>query len=163
MQGDILDLLEAGELWTYARGAAAVANGATVTIGITTGDVPVRVLSRTYTSTGSPMDIRLYRVAWTGGSALLQAYNRNREFANVPQPVAMLAGVTFTPNTPEITARTQAVTGAGNAQLSVPDDQPLNLLKNTQYVLELYNAHSGNADLACSITLRRKQASERLR
>lgn len=163
MQWDILDLLEAGELWTYAHGAAAVASGAGVAIGITTGDVPVRALSRTYTSTGSPMDIKLYRVAWSGGSALLQTYNRNREFANAPQPVAMLAGVTFTPNTPEITARAQAATGAGNAQLSVPDDEPLSLLKNTQYVLELVNSHSENADLSCSITLRRKQASERLR
>lgn len=163
MVADIDSMLETGELWTYGHGQAAVASAGTAKIGITTGPHDVRVLARSYVSTGSPMTIRLYKVPFTGGSAVNSAYNRNLSAAGAVQPVAMLGGVTFTPNTPLITITVQASTGTGSAQLTVSDDQPINLDKNTQYVLELVNSAAGNADLGFSATLRRKQASESLR
>lgn len=162
MSDNTIDLLTAGELWTYGHGAAGVAAGGTVPIGMTTGDVPVIVLARGYISTSSPMTVRFYRVAWSGGGAMQTTYNRNDEFAGSPQPVVMAGGVTFTPNTPLISLTIQASSGAGNAQLMIPDDQPLRLMKNTQYVLELVNAAVGNATIGFNATVRREQASESL-
>lgn len=163
MVADIDSMLEAGELWTYGHGVAGVAAGVTVKIGLTCGAQSVKALARGYSSTGTPMQVKLYEVAWTGGSALNTTYNRNQGYVGGVEPVAMLQGVTFTPNTPIVTLTINAAVGTGNAQLTVSDDQPFEFKKNTQYVLELVNAATGNADLGFSATLRRKQASERLR
>lgn len=163
MVADIDSMLEAGELWTYGHGVASVAAAGTVKIGITSGNKSVKVLARGYFSTGAPLRVNLYEVAWSGGAALNTTYNRNQEYIGGAQPVAMLQGVTFTPNTPIVALTINAASGAGNAQLSVSDDQPIQLKKSTQYVLELVNAAAGNADMGFTATLRRKQASETLR
>lgn len=163
MTADIDSMLEAGELWVYANSQAAVAGGASVKIGILTGNVPVRVLSRGYESTGEIMTIYLYKVAFTGGSALSQVYNRNRSYQAGAQPVSALAGVTFTPNTPEIAAVVRALTTANNAVLVRGEEDALELLAGTSYVLELVNSDIGPQTISTSITMRRKQPSERLR
>lgn len=163
MNSDTLSMLEAGELWTYAHSAAGIAAGVAVGIGIITGAAKVIALGRSYESTGELMTVRLYKVAFTGGSAPSLAYNRNREFQAAAQPVSILAGVTFTPNTPEIAVVIRAPTTANNATLQVSEGDALELLANTSYVLELVNSDAGVQTLTAQLTLRRRQPSEVLR
>jgi hypothetical protein len=163
VDNSIYDMLEAGELWTYSQATPAVAAAGTARIGILTGADKLIILSRSYESTGNALGIKLYKQTFTGGAAPSNAYNRNREFQAAQQPASVLAGVTFTPNTPEIIANVNAITSANNAQLAVDETEPLMLLANTSYVLELTNNDAQAETLSAAFTCRRRQSSERLR
>jgi hypothetical protein len=158
-----IDILVAGELWTYSQGTPAVAAAGTAKIGILTGAQPVLVLSRLYESTGNALGIKLYKQTFTGGAAPTNAYNRNQAITGPVQPASVLAGVTFTPNTPVIVAAVNADSAANNARLSRGDDDPLLLAANTSYVLELTNNDAAAETLTVEINLRRLQASEAVR
>ena len=158
-----VDILVAGELWTYSQGTPAVAAAGTAKIGILTGASRVLVLSRFYESTGNALGIKLYKQTFTGGAAPTNAYNRNLALAAPAQPASVLAGVTFTPNTPLIVAAVNADSSANNAQLVRGDDDPLLLDANTSYVLELINNDAQTETLTVEINLRRLQPSELVR
>lgn len=158
-----VDMLVAGELWTFSQGTPAVAAAGTVKIGILTGASPVLVMARDYQSTGNALGIKLYKQTFTGGATPTNGYNRNLLLVAPVPPASVLAGVTFTPNTPLIVAAVSAETSANNAQLTRDDDDPLLLAANTSYVLELTNSDAQAETLTVEINLRRLQSGEALR
>lgn len=152
-------LVPAGRIWTAEHSVAVVASGANLVVGFTTGLSQLIALRRTYSSSGNLLTINLYEQTFTGGSNILRTYNRNLAVAGTP-PVQMRAGVTFTPNTviASVTARGQ--TGANNAQVTVPDENPLVLKRGTSYVLELINGDINNAAMGFSINIRDVQPTD---
>lgn len=156
-------MLEAGELWTYSHSQAGLSSGQSIALGFITGPERVIALDRAYESTGISMRVHLYKIAFTGGSAINQVYNRNLAYKNAQQPIAILAGVTFTPNAPEITAEVRSLNTSNKAYLHVDDENTVELLENTSYVLQLVSTDTGSNTLSTTFTMRRRQQSEILR
>lgn len=152
-------MIAQGRVWTAEHAVAVVASGSTVVVGFTTGNAKLVALRRTYASSGNLLTINLYEQTFTGGANILRTYNRDQTTGGAP-PVQMKAGITFTPNTviASVTARGQ--TGAANAQVTVPDENPLILKKQTSYVIELVNGDPGNAAIGFNINIREQQPGD---
>lgn len=148
-----------GLMFAAEHGATAVATGAALAIGFVTSSKPLIALRRTYSSSGNLLTVNLYEVTFTAGANIQRTYNRNLASANA-SPVQMKAGVTFTPNTAIASVVARGVTGANNAQVTVPDENPLILKPNTSYVLQLINGDPGAADVGFQINMREQQLSD---
>jgi len=155
-------LMASGLVWTNEHEFTAVAQNAVVQVGFTTGAYNFQFDRRTYTCSENKIRISLYEVAFTGGTNILRTYNRNQAGPVTP-PVQMKAGVTFTPNAyfASIVLRGNATTGTST--VTIPDDEPLILKKNTSYVLTFQNLAGQAADIDFRINTREQAPSEMVR
>lgn len=143
--------------------AAVIALAATGVyyVGFTTGPTAVRVLSRSYSSSESPLTIELFETTFTGGVAL-RTLNANLNVANsinpAPQFGAVTPGALVTPVTGIVL---RAPTVGGTAALSITSDaSPLVLKPNTSYVLRFTNGGGANANIGAVTNLRFVQPEE---
>lgn len=139
----------------------AVAATGTYFVGVTTGASRVRVLSRSYSSSESPLTVELFEASFTAGSPVrtLNAY----QVANSnTAPATILGGVTPGALTTVITGLTlRAPTAGGTAQVTVSaDDSVLVLKPNTSYVLRFTNGGGANANIGSVLNLRAMQPEE---
>lgn len=155
-------LMALGVVWTNEHEFTGVAQNAVVQAGFTTGQSNFQFDRRTYTASENRLRISLYEVAFTGGTNILRTYNRNQAGPLTP-PVQFKAGVTFTPNTPIASIILRGSTTGGTSTVTIPDDEPLILKRNTSYVLTFQNLAGQAADIDFRINTREQAPSEMVR
>ncbi|MNZ99100.1 hypothetical protein D3C78_1184110 [compost metagenome] len=139
----------------------ATATTGTFLVGIQTGSLPLRVLSRSYTSSESPLTVELFENDWTGGTSTgIRTLNRNLAVGGTP-PATFLGGVTATLGAAITGATLRAATTGGTSALSVSSDDNVLVLKpNTKYVLRFTNGGQANAQVSAGIDFRNVQPEE---
>lgn len=141
-----------GDVFRAEFGATiAVASTGTFFLGVLTGNIPLRVLGRAYTSSESPLSIELFEATFSAG-ANVRTLCRN--LSNPATPPAQFVGA-VTPGTlgsviTGITLRAPTVGGTAAVSLT-PDNNVLVLKRNTSYVVRLTNGGGANAVVAGAI------------
>lgn len=132
----------------------AVATTGTYFVGMTTGAVPLRILSRAYSSSEFALTIELFEATWSGG---VNARTLNKDLGgNQTPPVQFLGGVTPGTLTTVLTGITlRAPTSGGTAQVSLQADNNVLITKpNASYVIRFTNGGGVNAIIGASIEYR---------
>lgn len=138
----------------------AVATTGTYFVGVQASPSRIRVLSRSYSSSESPLTIELFEATFTGGTPV-RTLNANQNVGGT-SPAPMFGGVTPGSLTTVITGLTlRAPTAGGTAQVSVnADDSVLILKENQPYVIRFTNGGGVNANIGAVINLRAMQPEE---
>lgn len=158
-------LMVFGAVWTNEHEYTAVAQNAIVNVGFLTGNSPYQFDRRSYQASENKVRVSLYEVTFTGGANILRTYNRNQAsgLAAGAPPVQMLAGVTVTTNTAIASIILRGSTTGGTSTVTIPDDEPLILKKNTRYVLTFQNLAGQAADIDFRINTREQAPAELMR
>lgn len=141
-----------GEIWRAEFGATiAIATTGVFYVGVTTGETPMHVLSRAYSSSESPLSVELFEASFSGGSNA-RTLNRNLAITSTP-PFQFVANVTPGALGAVVTGVTlRAPTSGGSAAVSIPaDTNSLILKRNTSYVVRFTNGGPANAVVSGAI------------
>lgn len=149
-------LIANGFAWKFEFAAAALAAGATVNLGFTTGPQGAIVSDRSFSTDGSAAFFGLYRnTTYTGGTPLT-LFNRSDRFWNDTSrsPVtAMASGVTATPSAANLMGSIN-LRSLGAPTVSITTEgQDIFLLPNSSYVIAVTNNDAGAKTPAMSIIL----------
>lgn len=157
-------LMAFGVVWTNEHEFTGVAaNTGIVQAGFVTGTNNFQFDRRTYQASENRLRVTLYEVAFTGGTNILRTYNRNQGSPILTPPVQFKAGVTFTPNSPVASIILRGSTTGGTSTVTIPDDEPLILKRNTSYVLSFANLAGQAADIDFRINTREQYPAEMVR
>lgn len=129
-------------------------------VGFQTGASRVKLLSRSYGSSESPLTVELYKASWTGGTAV-RTLNANLAIAG-PNPVPLMGGVTPGALGAVVTGLTlRAGTAGGSAQLQVAADASVLIFEaGTSYVIRFLNGGGPNASIGATLAMRAMQPEE---
>lgn len=154
-QDEIDNAIAAGLIFRAEFGKTiALASTGTYFLGLVVGDVPLKVLGRSYSSSESPLTIELIEATFTLGSNA-RTVNRNMASLNTP-PAQFVSDVTPGALGAVITGITlRAATSGGSSAVSVAGDtNALVTKRNTSYVVRFTNGGGANAVVAGAIDYR---------
>jgi hypothetical protein len=129
-------------------------------VGLVTGAAKIAILSRSYSSSESPLSVDLFQATFTAGAAVRTF---NRDLSGSPTtPAQFLGGVNPGTLGAVITGITlRAPTNSGTAQVSIQADDNMLILKpSTSYVIRFTNGGGSSAVIGASIDMRLVLPSE---
>lgn len=129
-------------------------------VGLVTGAAKIAILSRSYSSSESPLSVDLFEATFTAGAAV-RTFNRDLSGPPTP-PAQFIGGVTQGTLGSVITGVTlRAQTAGGTSQIAIQADDNMLILKpSTSYVLRFTNGGGANAVIGASIDMRLVLPSE---
>lgn len=143
-----------GEIFRAEFGTTIALAAGTYFLGIVVGNIPLKILGRSYSSSESPLTVELIEATFTGGTNA-RTLSRNLGNTNTP-PAQFVSGVTPGALGAVITGLTlRAPATGGSAAVSVtPDANILVTKRNTSYVVRFTNGGGPNAIVAGAIDYR---------
>lgn len=132
----------------------ALAATGTFFLGVVVGNVPLRILARSYSSSESPLTVELIEATFTAGT---NARTLSRNLGNsISAPAQFVSGVTPGTLGPVLTGATFRAPSAGGAsQVALSaDDNVLVTKRNTSYVVRFTNGGGANAIVSGAIDYR---------
>lgn len=150
-----------GFVWRAEIGATiAIAATGVYHVGVAIGDIPLRILSRSYSSSESPLTVELFEASFTLG-ANARTLNKNLSGNQTP-PAQFVSGVTPGTLGAVITsAILRAPTAGGTSQVTLSADNNVLITKrNTSYVIRFTNGGGANAIIGAALDYRTIQPED---